>query len=228
MNDRPLIAKAAVRAPKPSLLTFRRAKPLVWALCLAPLAWLVYRAVFGGLSANPIDDITDSTGQWALRLLLVSLAVTPVRRLTGWNGVIQWRRLLGLFAFFYVALHLGTYVVLDQFFDTAAIVADIAKRRYITVGLAGFLLLLPLAITSTKGWIGRLGGRRWQRLHRVVYLAAVCGVIHLLWIVKGDDLREPAIYGAILALLLGIRLWYGYRKRAPRAPGAPDKSGAYA
>jgi len=196
----------------------RRAKPIIWVLCLAPLAWLVYRAVFGGLSANPIDDITDTTGQWALRLLLVSLAVTPVRRLTGWNGVIQWRRLLGLFAFFYVALHLSTYVVLDQFFDVAAIVADIAKRRYITVGLAGFLLLLPLAITSTTAWIRRLGGRRWQRLHRLVYVAAVCGVIHLLWIVKGDDLREPAVYGAILALLLGIRVWYAYRKRASSSP----------
>ena len=108
-------------------------------LCLAPLAWLVYRAVFGGLSPNPIDDITDETGQWALRLLLVSLAVTPLRRLTGWNGIIQWRRLLGLFAFFYVCLHLSTYVVLDQFFDPSSILADIAKRRYITVGFAGFL-----------------------------------------------------------------------------------------
>ncbi|MBA2353662.1 MAG: sulfoxide reductase heme-binding subunit YedZ [Acidobacteria bacterium] len=196
----------------------RRAKPIIWVLCLAPLAWLVYRAVFGGLSANPIDDITDTTGQWALRLLLVSLAVTPLRRLTGWKGVIQWRRLLGLFAFFYVAVHLSTYVVLDQFFDVAAIVADIAKRRYITVGLAGFLLLLPLAITSTTAWIRRLGGRRWQRLHRLVYVAAVCGVIHLLWIVKGDDLREPAVYGAILALLLGIRVWYAYRKRASSSP----------
>lgn len=216
------------RSPHPMPIpafSARRAKPLIWVLCLAPLAWLVYRAVFGGLSPNPIDDITDDTGQWALRLLLVSLAVTPVRRLTGWNGVIQWRRLLGLFAFFYVALHLATYVVLDLFFDASAVVADIAKRRYITVGFAGFLLLLPLAITSTTGWIRRLGGRRWQRLHRLVYLAAVCGVVHLLWIVKGDDLREPAVYGAILAALLGIRVYDAVRKRAARAPG---KSGAYA
>jgi sulfoxide reductase heme-binding subunit YedZ len=191
-------------------MTFRSAKPVIWILCLTPLAWLVYRAVFGGLSPNPIDDITDETGQWALRLLLVSLAVTPLRRLTGWNGIIQWRRLLGLFAFFYVCLHLTTYVVLDQFFDPTAIVADIAKRRYITVGVAGFLLLLPLAITSTTGWIRRLG-RRWAHLHRVVYVAAACGVVHLLWIVKGDDLREPAAYGAVLAVLMAIRLYLWVR-----------------
>ncbi len=192
------------------MLSARRLKPLVWIVCLAPLAWLVYRAVFGGLSPNPIDDITDETGQWALRWLLVSLAVTPVRRLTGWNGIVQWRRLLGLFAFFYVCLHLATYVVLDQFFDVNAIAADIAKRRYITVGAAGFLLLLPLAITSTQGWIRRLG-RRWQTLHRLVYAAAVCGVIHLLWIVKGNDLREPATYAAILAVLMAIRVAYWRR-----------------
>lgn len=192
------------------VMTARSAKPLIWLLCLAPLAWLVYRAVFGGLSPNPIDDITDETGQWALRLLLVSLAVTPLRRLTGWNGVIQWRRLLGLFAFFYVCLHLATYVVLDQFFDPRAILADITKRRYITVGVAGFLLLLPLAITSTTGWIRRLG-RRWQTLHRIVYVAAVCGVVHLLWIVKGDDLREPAMYGGVLAVLMAVRAYYWLR-----------------
>src|SRR6478609_3911563 len=135
-----LPTKADGRTTKAVELTFRSAKPLVWVLCLAPLAWLVYRTFTGRLSANPIDDITDFTGQWSLRLLLVSLAVTPIRRLTGWNGIIQWRRLLGLFTFFYVCLHLGTYVVLDQFFDPASMLADIAKRRYITVGLAGFLI----------------------------------------------------------------------------------------
>jgi sulfoxide reductase heme-binding subunit YedZ len=191
-------------------MTPRQAKPLIWVVCLAPLAWLVYRAVFGGLSPNPIDDITDETGQWTLRLLLVSLTVTPLRRITGWNGIIQWRRLLGLFAFFYACLHLATYVVLDQFFDPAAILADVAKRRYITVGATGFLLLLPLAITSTQGWIRSLG-RRWQHLHRVVYVAALCGVVHLLWIVKGDDLREPAAYGAVLAVLMATRVYYWLR-----------------
>ena len=203
-------SKAEGRPPKAVRVSFRSAKPLVWLVCLAPLAWLVYRAVFGGLSPNPIDDITDETGQWALRLLLVSLAVTPVRRLTGWNGIIQWRRLLGLFAFFYVCLHLSTYVVLDQFFDPAAILADVAKRRYITVGVAGFLCLLPLAITSTTGWIRRLG-RKWQTLHRLAYVAAVCGVVHLLWIVKGDDLREPAMYGAILGVLMAVRVYVWVR-----------------
>ncbi|HTV01833.1 MAG TPA: protein-methionine-sulfoxide reductase heme-binding subunit MsrQ [Luteitalea sp.] len=206
----PDLSKAEGRPPKAVRVSFRSAKPLVWILCLAPLAWLVYRAVFGGLSPNPIDDITDETGQWALRLLLVSLAVTPVRRLTGWNGIIQWRRLLGLFAFFYVCLHLATYVVLDQFFDLASILADVAKRRYITVGVAGFLCLLPLAVTSTTGWIRRLG-RKWQTLHRLAYVAAVCGVVHLLWIVKGDDLREPFTYGAILAVLMAVRVVYWTR-----------------
>jgi sulfoxide reductase heme-binding subunit YedZ len=196
-------------------MTPRKAKPIVWLLCLAPLAWLVFRAASGRLSANPIDDITDFTGQWSLRLLLVSLSVTPVRRLTGWNGIVQWRRLLELFAFFYVCLHLCTYVVLDQFFDPASILGDIAKRRYITVGMAGFLILLPLAVTSTTGWIRRLG-RRWQRLHRFVYLAAVCGVVHLLWIVKGDDLREPALYGSILAVLMAVRTYYWLPMHAAR------------
>jgi sulfoxide reductase heme-binding subunit YedZ len=205
-----LTTKAESRRRQAVGVTFRSAKPLLWVACLAPLAWLVYRAVSGRLSANPIDDITDDTGQWALRLLLVSLAVTPVRRLTGWNGVIQWRRLLGLFAFFYVCLHLSTYVVLDQFFDPQSILADIAKRRYITVGFAGFLILLALAVTSTTAWIRRLG-RRWQSLHRFVYLAAVCGVIHLLWIVKGDDLREPAFYGGVLAVLMIVRAYYWTR-----------------
>ena len=210
-----LTAKADGRTTKAVRLTFRTSKPLVWVLCLAPLAWLVFRAVTGRLSANPIDDITDFTGRWSLRLLLVSLSVTPVRRLTRWNGIIQWRRLLGLFAFFYVCLHLFTYVVLDQFFDPASILADIAKRRYITVGFAGFLILLPLAMTSTAGWIRRLG-RRWQYLHRLVYLAAVCGVIHLLWIVKGDDLREPALYGSILAVLMALRVYHWLAPNAER------------
>lgn len=192
-------------------MTPRAAKPLLWVACLAPLAWLVYRAVFGGLSPNPIDDVTDETGQWALRLLLVTLAITPIRRLTGWNGVIQWRRLLGLFAFFYACLHLLTYVVLDQFFDVRAIVDDVVKRRFITVGAAGFLMLVPLAVTSTAGWIRRLG-RRWQRLHRLAYVAAACGVVHLLWIVKGNDLREPAAYGAVLAGLLLLRVAYAWRR----------------
>ena len=130
--------------------------------------------------------------------------------MSGWNGIIQWRRLIGLFAFFYACLHLSTYVVLDQFFDPASILGDIAKRRYITVGVAGFLCLLPLAVTSTTAWIGRLG-RRWQMLHRLAYVAAVCGVVHLLWIVKGDDLREPAAYGAVLAVLMAIRGYYWFR-----------------
>jgi methionine sulfoxide reductase heme-binding subunit len=190
-------------------------KFLVFVLCVLPGAWLVGRALTGGLSANPVEDITRTTGIWSLRLLLVSLAVTPVRRVTGWNAVIGVRRMLGLFAFGYVCLHLATYVVFDHVFDPRTILEDIAKRRYITAGFAAFLLLVPLAVTSTAGWIARLGGRRWRQLHRLVYVAAVLAVVHYLWLVKGADLRSPLMYGAILLVLLGVRVAYwrrGHRK----------------
>jgi sulfoxide reductase heme-binding subunit YedZ len=193
-----------------------RVKPLVFALCLVPLGVLVWRAFTGQLSPNPIDDITDYTGIWALRFLLVSLAVTPVRRLTGWNGVIRFRRMLGLFAFAYVCVHVSTYVVFDHVFDPRSIADDIAKRRYITAGFAAFVLLVPLALTSTAGWIRRLGGRRWQQLHRLVYAAAVCAVVHYLWLVKGADLRSPLMYAAVLALLIGVRLVYWRRGQGRR------------
>ncbi|MCA1562228.1 MAG: sulfoxide reductase heme-binding subunit YedZ, partial [Acidobacteria bacterium] len=142
-------------------------KALVFALCLAPVLWLVGRFLTDDLSANPIEDITLTTGIWALRFLVFTLAVTPIRRLTGWNKIIQYRRMLGLFAFFYASLHFLTYVVLDHYFDFDAIVADVAKRRFITVGFIAFVAMIPLAITSTKGWIRRLG-KRWQVLHRLV------------------------------------------------------------
>ncbi|MBS1248383.1 MAG: ferric reductase domain protein transrane component domain, partial [Proteobacteria bacterium] len=145
-------------------------------------------------------------GDWSLRFLLLTLAVTPLRRLTGWNGLQRFRRLLGLFAFFYVSLHFGVYLVFDQFFDWRAIVADIAKRPYITVGFAGWLLLIPLAVTSTGGMMKRLG-RNWQGLHRLVYLIGALGVLHYLWLVKAD-LSEPLLYAGILALLLSYRLWW--------------------
>jgi sulfoxide reductase heme-binding subunit YedZ len=188
-------------------------KPAVFILCLLPALALAADALTGGLGANPIEAITHRTGDWALRLLLITLAVTPLRRLTGWSWPGPLRRMLGLYAFFYASLHFLTYLVLDQFFDPAAIVEDIAKRPYITVGFTAFVLLIPLALTSTNGMIRRLGGRNWRRLHRLVYPIAILGVIHFLWLVKAD-LREPLIYLAILAALLGYRLWKAFGKAA--------------
>lgn len=197
-------------------------KSLVFALCLAPMAWLFIRAFTGGLSANPIDDITDISGTWTLRFLLLGLAITPLRRLTGWSSLIRYRRMIGLFAFAYVCLHFSTYLVFDHFFDLAAVWDDVAKRRYITVGFTAFLLLIPLAVTSTTGWIRRLGGRRWAQLHRLVYLAAILGVVHYLWLVKGNDLREPLTYAAVLAVLLVARVpgWVQARSRRRTATSA--------
>lgn len=180
-------------------------KPLVFVLCLVPLALLAYDAFAGQLGANPIEKVTRTLGDWALRFLLIGLAVTPLRRLSGWNAPARFRRMLGLYAFFYACLHLLSYVVLDQFFAWADIVKDIVKRPYITVGMLTFLLLVPLAVTSTDAMVRRLGGRRWRLLHRLVYAAAAGGVLHFVMLVKAD-LREPLLYAAILAALLGYRL----------------------
>jgi sulfoxide reductase heme-binding subunit YedZ len=178
---------------------------VVFVLCALPAAWLGYAAYAGGLGPNPVETITFTTGDWALRLLLVTLAVTPLRKLTGIAAVMRLRRMLGLYAFFYVCLHVLTYVWLDAFFSLAYIWDDIAKRLYITAGFTGFCLLVPLAFTSTNAMIHRLGARRWQRLHRLVYPAAIAGVLHFLWLVKAD-LREPLVYAAVLALLLVARV----------------------
>jgi methionine sulfoxide reductase heme-binding subunit len=185
-------------------------KPAAFALCLVPLAQLAYRAYADDLGANPIDTITRFTGSWALFILLASLAVTPLRRLTGWNELVKFRRMLGLFAFFYALLHFSTFLVLDHFFDFARIAKDIIKRPYVTAGFTGFVLMIPLAITSTAGMIRRLG-KRWQQLHRLVYVVALAGVIHFYWLVK-SDIRRPAQYGAVLLLLLGYRLVVIWRK----------------
>ncbi len=179
-------------------------KPTVFVLCLVPLAMLVGWGLRGELGANPIEEITHQTGDWALRLLLVTLAVTPLRRLTGWTQPMRVRRMLGLFAFFYACLHLLTYLWLDQFFDWGEILKDIVKRPFITVGFAAFVLLVPLAVTSTRGMMRRLG-RRWQALHRAVYLVGVLAVVHYWWLVKAD-VRDPFFYAALLAVLLGYRL----------------------
>jgi sulfoxide reductase heme-binding subunit YedZ len=173
---------------------------------LVPLAVLVYRAVNNDLGANPIETINRFTGDWVLRFLLMTLAVTPLRRLSGWNVLLRYRRMLGLFAFFYVCLHFLSYVWIDQNFVIADIVKDVIKRPYITVGFTCFLLLIPLAVTSTRAMIQRLGAQRWLRLHRLVYFVGVGGVVHYLCLVK-SDISEPLLYGAILALLLGFRLW---------------------
>ncbi|MFB1486996.1 MULTISPECIES: sulfite oxidase heme-binding subunit YedZ [unclassified Thiocapsa] len=182
----------------------RYGKPLVFLLCLVPLGVLIARGTSGALGPNPVEAITHFTGDWTLRLLLVTLAVTPLRRLTGQAWLVRYRRMLGLFAFFYAVLHVLTYLWLDRFFDLGTIAEDVLKRPYITVGFAAFVLMVPLAITSTQGWIRRLG-RRWKRLHRAVYAIGVLGVLHYLWLVKAD-LLEPAIYGGILAVLLGMRV----------------------
>jgi sulfoxide reductase heme-binding subunit YedZ len=188
-------------------------------LALMPLAFLVYRALNNGLGANPIETINRYTGDWVLRFLLVTLAVTPLRRLFGWNALLRYRRMLGLFAFFYACLHFLSYAWLDQYFVLADIIKDVAKRPYITVGFACLLMLIPLAATSTNAMIRRLGARRWQALHRLVYLIGVGGIVHYLWLVK-SDLREPLMYGAILAVLLGFRLWYRTRREPAVAVAA--------
>ncbi len=194
-------------APKPqSHKPDRWLKPCVFAVCLLPLAILIVRAVTGDLGANPIEAITRDLGDWALRFILIALAVTPLRIVTGINAIGRLRRMLGLFAFFYVVLHFTSYIGLDQFFYWTGIWQDIVKRVYITLGMLAVLMLLPLAITSTDRMVKRMGGRAWRRLHRLVYPAAILGVIHYFMMIKADY-TQPIIYAAVLALLLGFRLY---------------------
>lgn len=180
------------------------AKPIVFTCCLLPLGWLGWAAAIGGLGVNPIEAINRFLGDWALRFLLISLAVSPLREITGYAVLIRFRRMLGLFAFTYVALHLSSWIGLDQFFSWPHIWKDIVKRPFITIGMAAFVLLVPLAATSTARMIKRLGARRWKRLHMLVYPAAALGCLHYFMMVKAD-IREPLIYAAILAVLLGWR-----------------------
>jgi len=178
-------------------------------LCLAPLARLVYGGIANSLGANPIETITRSTGWWTLFLLMTTLAVTPLRRLAGAPWLLKLRRMTGLFAFFYASIHLLTFVWFDHWFDLAAILKDVVKRPFVTVGFAAYLLLLPLALTSTNCMVRRLG-RNWQRLHRFVYAIAILGVVHFWWLVK-RDLTEPIAFSLVLAFLLGIRLFWRMR-----------------
>ena len=190
-----------------------RLKIVVFLACLIPLGQLLYNAWAGYLTANPIEYITHFTGDWSLIFLLATLSVTPLRKIFGWNEVIKLRRMLGLFAFFYVLLHFSTYIVLDHFFDFQRIVKDVYKRPYVTAGFTAFVLLIPLAATSTAAMIRRLG-KRWQQLHRLVYVAAIAGVVHFYWLVKAD-IRRPVQYAAVLALLLGYRLLSLWAQRWP-------------
>ena len=190
-------------------------KIAVFAACLVPAGLLGWRAWQQDLTANPIEYITHFTGDWTLRFLLITLAITPLRRLTGQTWMIKYRRMIGLFAFFYGTLHLSTYIVLDHFFNFHEMIADVYKRPYITAGVTAFTLMLPLALTSTKGWIRRLGGKNWQLLHRLVYFSAIAGVVHYWWLVKAD-LSKPQTYAAFLVVLLGYRLlaWSVNRRRS--------------
>jgi sulfoxide reductase heme-binding subunit YedZ len=185
-------------------------KPLIFALCLIPLALIIRDALTGRLGAEPIRELQLRTGWWTLSFLLITLTVTPLRRLTGWHRLIKLRRMVGLFAFFYAVLHLSNYVGVDQFFAWRDIGEDILKRPWITIGFTAFLLMIPLAVTSTPAMVRRLGGKRWAALHRLIYVAAACGVLHFLWLVKKDT-REPAIFGLILILLLAARLRFEHR-----------------
>ncbi|PYS51948.1 MAG: sulfoxide reductase heme-binding subunit YedZ [Acidobacteria bacterium] len=179
-------------------------KSAVFLACLVPMVWLTWDTLTGNLSANPLEDIRDRTGIWTLRFLMLTLSITPLRRITGWPALIRFRRMLGLFAFFYAFLHFITYIWLDQFFALDAILEDITKRPFIIAGVTSFVLIIPLAMTSTRKWIGRLGGKRWQMLHRLIYLSAIAGVLHYFWRVK-LDIRPPVAYGVLLAVLLAFR-----------------------
>ena len=195
-----------------ALLNSKWSKPVVFLICLVPLAALGWQALHGELTANPIEFITHATGDWTLRFLIITLCVTPLRKILRLPELIRFRRMLGLFAFFYACLHFTTYIWLDKFFDLSEMWKDIAKRKYITVGFTAFLLLIPLAITSTAGWIRRLGGMRWQQLHRLIYFSATLGVIHYYWLVKSAVIR-PLTYGAIVAVLLLWRLFASLTKK---------------
>jgi sulfoxide reductase heme-binding subunit YedZ len=195
-----------------ALLNSKWSKPLVFLLCLLPLASLGWRALHGELTANPIEFITHATGDWTLRFLIITLSVTPFRKILQLPELIRFRRMLGLFAFFYACLHFTTYIWLDKFFDLSEVWKDIAKRKYITVGFAAFLLLIPLAVTSSARWIRRLGGKRWQMLHRLIYFSAALGVIHYYWLVKSAVIT-PLTYGAIVAVLLLWRLFASISKK---------------
>lgn len=207
------------------VLLSRWTKLLVFLLALTPLSLLVWKGFHNGLTANPIEKITHATGDWTIYFLLFTLSVTPLRKLFNLPELVRFRRMLGLFAFFYGCLHFLTYLWLDQFFDLASIAKDVMARPFITAGFTAFVSMIPLALTSTKGWVRRLGGKRWQKLHRLVFVSAAAGVVHYYWLVK-SDVRLPLLYGAILSLLLLARFAFWRRKRHAHAamPSSLGKS----
>jgi methionine sulfoxide reductase heme-binding subunit len=201
------------------------AKVLFFTLSLVPILVIGWRAYQGDLTANPVEFLQHQTGDWTLRFLIFTLCITPFRRLVDLPELIRFRRMLGLFAFFYVCLHFLTYLGPDQAFDVAAMLKDVVKRPFITAGFAAFVLLLPLALTSTAGWIRRLGGKRWQALHRSIYVCAILGVIHYYWLVK-SDVRKPLFYGLLVGILLAWRLsnWLFKRKAVAVGRATPVRS----
>jgi sulfoxide reductase heme-binding subunit YedZ len=218
-------------------------KALLFVLCLLPFAHLaavalayvlqpdlstgLWRFLVPSLPPNPLDFFTHLTGDWTIRLIVITLAITPLRKLLGVPDLIRFRRPLGLFAFFYGCLHFLTYLWFDKLFDLHEIWKDVAKRPFITAGFTAFVLMVPLALTSTKGWIRRLGGRRWQRLHRLIYVTAIAAVVHYYWLVK-SDVRLPLLYGALVAVLLVYRLVVSLMRRARERAGAAKPAPAEA
>ena len=204
-------------------------KPLAFLSSLGPFCYLVWAALTGNLSANPLADLTNETGVWTLRFIVLTLAITPLRKVTGWNALVKFRRMIGLYAFFYGTLHLLTYVIADRFAGldfpdgmlalstvrnlAKSVGQDIYKRPFITIGFATWITMLPLAITSTKGWIRRMGGKRWNRLHRLVYLTGILGPLHYWWLVKADVSR-PLTYALVVAIVLGARVFLNRPKPA--------------
>ena len=193
---------------------FTQLKVALFLASLIPLTRLGWYGYSGQLGANPIEFITRSLGTWTLAFLLITLSITPLRKLSGWSWLVKLRRMAGLFAFFYALLHFITYIWLDQFFDLSSIYKDVIKRPFITIGFAAFIMLIPLAITSTNAMMKKLGGKRWQMLHRLIYLIAIFGVLHYWWLVK-KDITQPLVYAVVLAALLGYRVWLKWEKNSP-------------
>ena len=190
-----------------SVISNKWTKVLIFALCLLPFARLVWAALNERMGPNPIEFVTHKTGDWTLIFLVLTLSVTPARKLFGLPELIRFRRMLGLFAFFYAFLHFSTWIGLDKFFDLTEMLHDVKKRPFITMGFTGFVLMIPLAVTSTAGWIRRLGGKRWLKLHRLIYGTAVAGVVHYYWLVK-SDVRKPVFYGTVIAILFLLRIGF--------------------
>ncbi len=209
----------------PQILLSKWSKVVLFIAGLLPLSGLVWDAFHHGLTANPIEYITHQTGDWILIFLVLTLAISPARKLLGLPELIRFRKMLGLYAFFYAFLHFGIWIGLDKFFDWHDMMEDIGKRRFITVGFAGFVLLIPLAVTSTAGWIRRLGGKRWQRLHALIYVTAAAGVIHFYWLVK-SNVRKPLRYGIIFLVLFLLRYGMMLREKRRRTAAAPQRLAA--